>query len=215
MRPTVALPLFARVFARIPKRFADLTRLVAYASIQDRRSAANCNLSLGDRDAELGASAEAKNSSLTTDFINPVIVATNSVFEMMLDDSPSRTRLSLIKTMTPGHEVSAIVEVTGKAQGIVVLSLSRPAALAVLQRLLGVKTTVIGPGVCDAVGELANMISGNAKSKLEELELSLSIPDVVFGKNRTIRYPKGVLPMRLAFDSGLGPFSVDFGFIDA
>lgn len=155
------------------------------------------------------------NSNLTTDFINPVIISTSSVFEMMLDDTPRRTDLSIMNTMTPGHEVSAIVNVTGKAVGTVVLSLSRAAALEVLLRLVGEKSSIIGPQVCDAVGELANMISGNAKAKLEKLELSLSIPDVVFGKNRSIRYPSGVVPMRLAFESGLGPFSVEFGFTDS
>lgn len=164
--------------------------------------------------AEALLEAAPNNSNLTADFINPVVTAAHNVFNTMLDDSPQRRDLTLIKTQTPGHEVTAVVEVTGKAEGTIALSLSRQAALAILARLLGEETTIIGPPVCDAVGELANMISGNAKAKLEALELTLSIPVVIFGRNRSVKYPRGVVPMRLSFDSGLGPFSVDFGFTD-
>lgn len=158
--------------------------------------------------------AGAKNSGLTTDFIKPVVEAAHAVFVKMLQVSPRRTELTAIHVMTPGHEVTAIVNVAGKAEGTVALSFSRSAALAVLARLVGEESTIIGPQVCDAVGELANMVAGNAKSKLADLELTLSIPTVIFGRNRIVRYPRGVVPMRLAFDSSLGPFSVDFGLSD-
>ena len=66
--------------------------------------------------------------------------------------------------------------------------------------------------VCDAVGELANMVAGAAKAQLEQLSLSLSIPNVVSGPQHKVHYPSNVQPVSARFESEIGDFAVEFGF---
>lgn len=158
------------------------------------------------------SSASATSGSMTAEYINPVISATKSVFETMLDCTPTRTGLMLKETMSPRHELSAVIGVTGKVAGTIVVSMSHSAALGVLERMLGIKAPEINTEVCDAVGELTNMIAGSAKSQLERLELSISIPNLISGSNHNVHYPSNVQPICIVFDSEIGPFAIEVGF---
>ena len=99
-------------------------------------------------------------SELTAEFVNPIISATISVFEMMLGCTPKRTGLSLKQDLIPQHELSAVIGISGKAAGTLVLSLSKSVGIGVLDRLVGISTNEINDEVCDAVCELTNMIAG-------------------------------------------------------
>ena len=151
-------------------------------------------------------------SARTAEYINPVLSATKSVFETMMGITPKRTALLLKETMEPHYEISAVIGVTGKVAGTIVLSMSEKAAFGVLDRLLGIEADEINTEVCDAIGELTNMIAGQAKLKMEHLELSISIPNIVSGKNHTIHYPSNVRPICIVFESEIGPFAVEVGF---
>ena len=137
----------------------------------------------------------------TADYVNPLITAPRTVFEMMLKE-----------TMAPKHELSAIIGVTGKVAGTIVLSLSRGAALEVFNRMVGIEVSEIDSDVCDAVGKLTNMIADSAKAQLERLQLSISIPNIISGKDHTVHYPSNVTPICIIFDSEIGPFAIEVSF---
>ena len=118
----------------------------------------------------------------------------------------------LKENMSPRYELSAVIGVSGRMAGTIVLSLSRSAAIEVLKRLVGEETEEITTEVCDAVGELTNMIAGSAKAKLAALELSISIPNIVSGQDHQIHYPSDVQPLCIVFESEIGPFAVEVGF---
>jgi chemotaxis protein CheX len=148
----------------------------------------------------------------TATYVNPVISATKTVFETMLNCTPRRTGLALKENLSPPHEVSAVIGVTGKAAGTIVLSLSRQTAFEVLNRLVGVQAKEVNSEVCDAVGELTNMIAGAAKAQMAQLALSISIPNIISGPNHVVHYPSNVTPISIVFDSDLGPFAIEVGF---
>jgi chemotaxis protein CheX len=151
-------------------------------------------------------------ASRTVDYINPVISATRNVFEMMLNCTPKRSGLMLKGDSCPKHEISAMIGVTGKVAGTIVVSFSREVAVEVLRRMVGIETTEITSDVCDAVGELTNMIAGGAKAQLEHLELSISIPNMVSGPDHRVHYPSEVKPICILFDSEIGQFMIEVGF---
>lgn len=153
-------------------------------------------------------------SELTAEFVNPIISSTISVFEMMLGCTPKRTGLSLKQDVIPQHELSAVIGISGKAAGTLVLSLSESVGKGVLDRMLGITAEEINDEVCDAVCELANMIAGSAKAQLEHLEASISIPNIITGKGHTVHYPSNVSPICISFDSEIGAFSIEAGFSD-
>ena len=158
------------------------------------------------------SAAVLSNSSLTADYINPVIASTRNVFETMLGCTPKRTGLMLKENMYPKYELSAVIGISGKAAGTIVLSLTRETALQVLDRMVGIQADDINTEVCDAVGELTNMIAGSAKAKMEQLELSISIPNIVSGNGHQVHYPSNVTPICIVFESEIGCFAIEVGF---
>lgn len=158
------------------------------------------------------STAAPSSSELTAEYVNPVIAATRTVFETMIGCTPKRTGLMLKKTMTPKHELSAVIGITGKAAGTIVLSLSRTAALGILHRMVGIEASEINTDVCDAAGELTNMIAGQAKVQLARFELSISIPNIVSGCDHEVHYPSNVQPICIVFESEIGPFAIEVGF---
>jgi len=156
-----------------------------------------------------------KSSTLTAECINPVISAVRNVFETMLGCTPNRVGLSLKEATMPGYELSAVIGISGKIAGTIVLNLPLQTASQVLNRLLGSDdppATSLTSEVCDSVGELANMIAGSSKAQMEKLELSISIPNIVSGPQHEIHYPSNVRPICLLYQSEIGPFAIEAGF---
>ena len=151
-------------------------------------------------------------SNLIADYVNPVIGATREVFEMMLECTPKRVGLKLKEKPGCSHGVSGVIGITGKAVGTIVVSLPTTMAIEILRRMVGTEADSANAEVCDAVGELTNMIAGAAKAQMAHLELSLSLPNVVSGESYDVSYPSEVSPFCILFESEMGPFTIEVGF---
>lgn len=154
-------------------------------------------------------------SQITAAIVNPILVSTNDVFETMLGCTPTRAGLSLKLSKFPPYELSAIIGMTGAANGTFVFSLPVSTAIALHNRMLGEQRTEIDADVRDTVGEITNMIAGGAKSKLENMKLTISIPNLISGIGHEIHYPSGIQPICLAFGTELGDFCMEAGFAPA
>lgn len=146
------------------------------------------------------------------DYVNPVLSATRSVFEMMLDCIPTRTGLGLKDENSPDYEVSSVIGISGRMRGTLILGLSSAVACEVLRRMVGTQTDQVNNEVCDAVGELTNMIAGAAKAQLARFELSLSLPNVVTGSGHRLHFPSEIRPFIISYQSDLGPFIIEVAF---
>lgn len=161
----------------------------------------------------LASSPAESTAESTTNLLNPIIISVIRTFETMLECVPKRVGLELKHDQTPSYPLSAIVALTGRINGTIVFSVSESVSLEVMQRLVGFAPESINEEVCDAVGEVANMIAGSAKAQLAHLNLSLGIPNIVQGADLRVHYPAEVQhPMCIHFDSDIGPFMIEFGF---
>ncbi len=153
-------------------------------------------------------------SKLTTEAANPFISATKQTFLTMLQCTPTRNSLCFKTDHSgrPPFEVSAMISVTGSADGLITLSMPTRTSLNILKRMLHVEVESITEEVIDAVGEIANIIAGSAKVQMDQLNLSIDIPSVVVGRNRVIRYPGTSTPLAAGFISEMGEFVLEFGF---
>ena len=151
---------------------------------------------------------------VNVEYINPFLAAALDVFRVMLDCDMKRGTPYLKGTVQPDHEISGVIGLTGKAIGTVVLSLGREAAITATGVMLGEKPTEINADVIDAVGELTNMIAGNAKAALERLEMSISLPNVIVGRNHSVEFPSGVTPIGLPLECEWGPISLSVGLCE-
>jgi chemotaxis protein CheX len=151
---------------------------------------------------------------MQVELLNPFLNATVEVFRTMLACELIRGQPSLKTNTSPQHEVSGLIGLTGKIQGMVVVSLGRETAIQATEILLSERPPEINAQVVDAVGELTNMIAGSAKSRLEQFQLSVGLPSVICGKHHSIGFPSNSTPIRLPFDSPIGPVCVDVGLAE-
>ncbi len=75
------------------------------------------------------------------------------------------------------RDISAIIDLTGDLTGSISLSMSKETAGSVVSGFIGEPVTNLNE-IEDGVGELANMIAGNAKSEFEDKEISISLPRI-------------------------------------
>jgi chemotaxis protein CheX len=108
-------------------------------------------------------------------------------------------------------DVSGIIGFTGSVVGSFAVSFSEKCILAIVSHMLGEEFSAITKDIEDAVGEMTNMISGDARKRLqsERLKIFASLPSVVSGKNHTIKHVLGTSSVVIPFTTVDGTFVVD------
>jgi chemotaxis protein CheX len=144
--------------------------------------------------------------TLDVKIINPFINATLNVLETMAFVKSEAEKPYLKKNNVAKGDVSGVVGFTGETSATVFITFDEPCIVKVVSNMLGEEINEINDDIKDAVGELTNMISGQARKELEETGKLFQggIPSVVSGKNHEL------MPMtkgpRIAI-----PFKTDFG----
>lgn len=149
---------------------------------------------------------------MKVEHINPFLSAVTNTFDTMLAADAHRGELSLGDPKKRLYPISGLIGLSGRASGMVVINLSREVALKSASAMLMTEITEIDDDVLDAVGELANMIAGQAKTDLEEYELSVGLPNVVTGEGHEVRFPSNTPPLCVAFQTDFGPLRLEVGF---
>jgi chemotaxis protein CheX len=104
--------------------------------------------------------------------------------------------------------LSAIIGFGGKFSGFLALHLSAETACKIAEGLLGMPFDKVDDTVCDAVGEVANMLAGGLKknvSRTEEL-FKLSIPSIIDGNEYSTRAPSDAERLMLGVSAGNSRF---------
>jgi len=141
-------------------------------------------------------------------FINPFLIAVQNIFDTMIDVSFSLGKPSLKKDNLPSYEVSGIIGLSGSVSGCVVINLSKEIAIQLASALLGEELTEVNGDCTDAIGEIANMIAGNAKTDFPVENTSISVPSVVVGKHK-MTYPSGIPIVSVPCETSGGQLVID------
>lgn len=156
--------------------------------------------------------AKGPKPTVNVEFINPFIESTKNVFSTMCQMEVTRKKLFLKDDHVMLGDISGVMGLSGAATGSVVVSLPGKLACLVVARMLGEETpeTELTPDVCDAVGELINMISGQAKASLVKTKyhFTISIPSVVKGTGHEITHKKGTPNIVVLFEAEGQDFAV-------
>ncbi len=125
-------------------------------------------------------------------YINPFLTATTNVLETMASTVPIAGEHYINTEKKTMGDISGIIGFTGAKQGALVVSFSNACALKVASAMLMEDYTEMNEEIYDAVGEITNMISGDARRKLEKLGMKMEagIPTVVTGKGHKIRFKR-------------------------
>ena len=147
-------------------------------------------------------------------FINPFINATLNVLETMASTKAEAGKPYLKKDHVASGDVSGIIGLTGKVSGTISVSFTAKSILAIVSSMLGEEMKELNEEIKDAVGEITNMISGQARQELEQLGRSLqaAIPTVIMGKNHSITHVTTFPIIAVPFSTANGGFTIEVCF---
>ncbi|MCG3136228.1 MAG: hypothetical protein HJJLKODD_00054 [Phycisphaerae bacterium] len=120
--------------------------------------------------------------------VNPFTVPIHNVFKAMTKLDVQVYEPAPKPKNEMAYRVSGIIGIVGDADGTVVLSMPHEVACRIASAFTGTELTIDHPDVIDAIGEITNMIVGNAKSRFKGLSLGISLPSVVIGEKHRVAF---------------------------
>ena len=145
--------------------------------------------------------------------INPVIItafvkSTQNVLSTMLGYESKLAEPKISDEPRPTHDVSGIVAFTGEVTCSVVVSFNEKTALNIVESFTTEKLDIHSEDFADAIGELCNMIAGNAKKDFH-LEAHIGIPSVIIGRCHLVSRLRDVPCVIIPCSCDAGKFTVE------
>ena len=146
-------------------------------------------------------------------FINPFIESTLRSLDMMAGIQAEKAGLELKEDLITTYDVSAIIGLTGETSGSIIISMPEPLACKIASNMLMEEVTRIDKNVEDAIGEIGNIVVGDARRALiqDGHQLNISIPTVVIGAGHKISRSGDVPCIAIPFTTDFGQFEVNVG----
>ncbi len=146
--------------------------------------------------------------------INPFINATINVLETMAFISVNAGKPYVKKDNVAVGDVTGVLGLTGIANGTISVTFESKCILAVVSNMFGETMTELNHEISDAVGELTNMISGQARRELEEIGkvFKAAIPSVITGRNHSITHYTDGPKIAIPFSTENGDFTIEVCF---
>jgi len=143
------------------------------------------------------------------EFVNPFLTTAQHVFEVELGQELKFAGAQVAEDTITSEDITAFIGVTGRLEGNVFYGFKRSVARSILTIMLGKPPAGLDQMALSALGELANMITGNAAIGLAGTGFStdLTPPTLIQPKGSkftTLGCPQIVVTL----ESECGPFPV-------
>ncbi|WP_457571582.1 chemotaxis protein CheX [Desulfovulcanus sp.] len=121
------------------------------------------------------------------------------------------------KDNTAKGDVSGVIGFSspnGKSKGTMSLTFTEQSVLGIVGKMLGEEFSEVSQDIIDAVGELTNMICGQARKGLAEIGMPFdgAIPSVITGKNHSISHVSNSAVLAIPFTTQFGEITVEVCF---
>ncbi|MBN2625413.1 MAG: chemotaxis protein CheX [Spirochaetales bacterium] len=125
---------------------------------------------------------------MRVEYINPFVEAAFNIMQEVLQEDVVRKELYLKKTSQPVMGVAALVGLAGDVEGRVLIDMSKESAIGIASAMNGEKLSEIDELVKATITELANMVTGQAVTKLHDLgfKFDLTPPSIITGDNMQV-----------------------------
>ncbi|KNZ68860.1 chemotaxis protein [Thermincola ferriacetica] len=127
---------------------------------------------------------------MKVEFVSPFVTATIKVLESELGRpiSVEKGQLSIESSSYTGQDVTVLIGVIGRVQGIVMYGMSERTAKNIISEMLGQRIVVFDEMGESAIAELGNVITGIASADLEKAGYpsTLAPPTVITGRGVVI-----------------------------
>ena len=146
--------------------------------------------------------------------VNPFINATINVLETMAFMNVEAGKPYLKQDNVAVGDVSGVLGLTGVANGTIAVTFEEKCILKVVSNMFGENMDKLNNEIADAVGELTNMISGQARRELEEIGkvFKAAIPSVITGRDHTITHYTQGPKIAIPFNTNSGEFTIEVCF---
>jgi chemotaxis protein CheX len=150
------------------------------------------------------------------ELVGPFVEAAGRVLQQECGEAPGRGELHRVRSPQTSRDVSALIAMTGGVSGLVIYSMSVEMACALASRMIGEAVAELDAMAQSAIGELANMITGQAGIGLEKngFPSDMSPPILLLGKGSsiaTLNLTRLVVPLILSF----GEVTIDIAIKEA
>lgn len=167
-----------------------------------------CKMSLRGALVDFGL---ATSKEFDVNFINPFLNATQKVFKVQafIEARPGKPSLKKMSDPLLMGDISGIISIASETfKGTLAISMPEAMFLKILKNMLGTEQASISEDVVDLVGELANIILGQAKIELASLgyRLDMALPSCVWGKDHKIKHFGGGVCIVIPFETDSGTF---------
>lgn len=92
------------------------------------------------------------------------------------------------------YDISGVISFTGAYIGVFMVRMSEATAMTITGKMLDIDVMEIDEIVQDAMGEMANLIGGGARTKLSAkgMRFDISVPTIIVGIKHKTRAPMGL-----------------------
>ncbi|WP_313758649.1 chemotaxis protein CheX [Tissierella sp.] len=125
---------------------------------------------------------------MKAEYVNSFYKATQDVFRLMLDTDVERGNLQIVEDMVCSREANIILGVTGDLKGTILFSFTKDMTLEMVKIMSGMEMDEIDNFVSSALGEVANIVGGNAVTNLTNHNYICDIapPQIIIGEYKSI-----------------------------
>lgn len=142
--------------------------------------------------------------------ITPFISSIQNVFSTMLQLPVTVGDPRIKQGAAVTYDVSGIIGMSGDVVGSIVLSFPKETAVRLVALFTGTEVAPDHPDFADAIGELTNMISGNAKGMFSgKRKVTISCPSVVVGQGHTVAAPKDTPTIAIPCSTDCGELVIE------
>ncbi|HHV38859.1 MAG TPA: chemotaxis protein CheX [Tepidimicrobium sp.] len=125
---------------------------------------------------------------MKVEHVNAFYVATQEVFKTMLDLGVEKGELRIVEDMVSSKDANVLLGITGDLKGSILFGFPNDMALKMVNIMSGVDMDKIDTFVSSALGEIVNIIGGNAVTSLSNYNYMCNIapPQIIVGKYKSI-----------------------------
>ena len=125
---------------------------------------------------------------MRAEYVNSFYKAIKEVFELMIDIVPQRSNMRMVDSLVSNKDANVILEVKGNLQGTILFSFPQDMILKMMKIMSGMDMDKIDSFASSALGEVANIIGGNALTNLAEQNYICDIapPQIFVGEHKAL-----------------------------
>lgn len=146
-------------------------------------------------------------------FINPILEAIVSIVKSMGKVEPKPGKAEVKKDIMARGEITGLMLLTGsKATVSIAVTFQENVIRSIAENMLPPDAPKTRGSLADLAGELANMIAGETKQRLEAMNytLDMSLPVIIYGPKHAIAHQAHGPTVLLPLSTEVGGFFVEF-----